>query len=413
MNKLKRGIVRIKPVYIGICHYFPWSYPTSPPEMEELEKRTQGMIDEFSKRLEVDFVEVDRPLIIKEHEDFRKLKPQLSYDVDALLVGSFTTSVLELRFLSRYGLPIIRSSCSSSFLRALRVKKFLSESKILYIGEFPSFSTPTNPRDLFSCEERFGVRVRQIETYEFYRLFDSFEEEEVKKELSNWKKDFDEIVEPTEEQLMDATRVYLALKFLSSREDANGIVVNCNRLWVQDIKHIVPCLAYDRLIDEGVMCACEGDLCNMISALILHAVSGAQAVLMGNTRHRPDEGMIYIQHGIIPLSMAETKYRIRDYHGKKWGVTGYADIRTGPMTVINIDPSYDKICVIEGTIKDSFEPPAVGGNCRFRVNMSVNGDILKVPSVWVGSQHHSMTFGHWLAALREAGDLLDFEVRHL
>jgi len=31
----------------------------------------------------------------------------------------------------------------------------------------------------------------------------------------------------------------------------------------------------------------------------------------------------------------------------------------------------------------------------------------------VGSQHFSMTFGHWLPAMIEAGDLLGFEVQHL
>jgi len=414
MNNLKRGIVKIRPVYIGICRYFPWSHPTSPPKMEELEKITQGMIDKFSRGLKVDFVEVEEPLIIKEHEDFRKLSSELSYDTDALLLSSFTTSPLELHSLSRYGLPMIGSSCSSNFLRALRVKKVLSESKFLYIGEFPSFSIANRPRDLFGCEERLGVRVRQIETNEFYRLFDGFKDEEVKKELEEWKKEFDEIVEPSEQDLMDATRVYLALRYLSDREDANGICVNCNRMWIPQHRHIVPCLAFDRLIDEGIMCSCEGDLTAMLSALILHAVDG-QPVLMGNFGYRKgmfnaEEGEVTIQHGLIPKKMARAKYRIRDYHGKKWGVTAYADIETGPMTILNIDKSFGAICVIEGIIKGSHEPV---GTCRICIHMDVDGDVNRVPQIIVGSQHFSMTFGHWLTALSEAGNLLGFEVRHL
>jgi len=417
MNSIERGIVKIKPVYIGICRYFPWSHPTTPPKMEELEKKTQAMIDGFSNRLDVDFVEVDNPLIIKEHEDFRKLSAELSYDTDALLAGSLTTSPLEYHSLLQYGLPTIGSGCSENTLRALRVKKFLQESKFLYIGEFPSFSIRNRPRNLFGCEESLGVRVRQIETNEFYRLFDSFKDEEVKEELENWGKEFDEIVEPTEEQLMDATRVYLALRYLALQEDANGICVNCNRMWIPDHRHIVPCLAYDRLIDEGIMCSCEGDLTAMISALILHAVGG-QSVLMGNFGYRKgmfnaEEGEVAIQHGLIPLSMAKTKYRIRDYHGKKWGVTAYAEVKTEPMTILNINKSSDTICVIEGTIKGSHEPEAVGGNCRICIHMDVDGDVEKVPQIIVGSQHFSMTFGHWLPAMIEAGDLLGFEVQHL
>ncbi len=426
-NNPLRGIVKIKPVYFGITHYFPWSYPNSPLTMQELEKRAQDMVGSFKESLEVDFVKIEPPLILKEHSDFRKLKAQLSYDTDALLIDG-PRSPLEGYSLSRLGLPIIRGGCDSDFLRALRVKKVLSESKVLYIGEFPSFSIgfDRGPRHLFSCEDRFGVRVRQIEMIEFYKVFDSFKEDEVRQELTSWRKDFDEVSEVPEthkssrvrdeKHLMDATRVYLTLRFLALREDANGICVNCNRMWIQDRRHVIPCLAYDRLIDEGIMCACEGDMGNMISSLILHAVSGDQPVMQGNTRWRPDEGIIYIQHGIIPLTMARTKHKIRNYHAKGWGVTAYADIDNvgGPMTVINIDNLYSKIGVVEGNIKDSYEPTdeeARGGACRFRVNMTVDGDILKArPVLDVGSQHNSMAFGNWLTALLEAGKLLDLEV---
>ena len=429
-NQAARGIVKIKPVYFGITRYFPWSYPTSPATVQELENRSQEMVERFKKSLEVDFVKVETPLIIKEYSDYRKLKAELSYDTDALLVGG-SISPLDDYSLSRLELPVLSRNVNSDFLRALRVKKVLSESKILYIGEFPSYSIRFNrgPRHLFSCEDRFGVRVRQIETIEFYNLFDSFKEDEVRKELAKWRKDFDEVSETPdthkasrvrdEKHLMDATRVYLALRSLASREDANGICVNCNRMWIQDKRHIVPCLAYDRLIDEGIMCACEGDVGNMISSLMLHAVSGDQPVLQGNTRWRPDEGIIYIQHGIIPLTMARTKHKIRNYHAKGWGVTAYAEIDNvgGPMTVINIDNLYSKIGVVEGAILGSYEPTdeeARGGACRFRVNMTVKGDILKArPVLDVGSQHNSMTFGHWLPALIEAGKLLDLEVVHL
>ena len=111
--------------------------------------------------------------------------------------------------------------------------------------------------------------------------------------------------------------------------------------------------------------------------------------------------------------MAKTKYRIRDYHGKKWGVTAYAEVKTEPMTILNINKSSDTICVIEGTIKGSHEPEAVGGNCRICIHMDVDGDVEKVPQIIVGSQHFSMTFGHWLPTMIEAGDLLGFEVQHL
>lgn len=424
MNNPKRGIVKIKPVYVGIHHYrdvygsvcsadVVGTPPIPPPTEEELERATSGMISRFKDSLgELDFVGVEEPLIIKEHEDFRKLPAELSYDTDALLVGTVGALPLELHTLSQYKLPIIRGSTSVDFLRALRVKRFLKQSKFLYIGEIPSFSAPNGPYDFPAIEERLGVRVRHIESNEFYRWFDHFSEEEVKEELENWRKDFDEVLEPDEQELMNATRVYLALRYLCEREDANGLTINCGRFTEE--RAVVPCLAFDRLIDEGIMCACEGDITAMLSALIIHAVSG-QSMLMGNFGYRPghfeaEEGEVTIEHDLIPLSMAQTGYRIRDYHGRKFGVTGYADIKADqPVTLLNVDKSLDRISVIEGTVKSSED----GIHCRIIVHMSVDGDIKRVPEIIVGSQHVSMTFGRWLRVLKEVGALLGFDVRHL
>ena len=421
MRVLQRGIVKIKPVYLGLHHYrdvygsvcsadVEGTPPIPAPSSEELSKATQDMIDGFKQSLEVDFVEMEEPLIVKEHEDLRRLPAELSYDVDALLVGNLGVVPLELHTLSQYGLPIIHR-VRTDFLRALRVKKFLKQSKFLYIGEIPSFSAPKGPYDFFALEERLGVRVRHIETNEFYRCFDRFSEKEVKRELETWRKDFDEVLEPTEQDLMDATRVYLALRALCQREDANGLTVNCGRFTEE--RPVVPCLAFDRLIDEGIICACEGDITAMLSSLMLHAVSG-QSMLMGNFGSRPGafeakEGEVTIEHDIIPLSMASRGFTVRDYHGRKFGVTGYADIKTGPMTLLNVDTSLNRISVLEGRIKGSED----GIHCRIIVHMHVEGDVQRVPEIIVGSQHVSMTFGHWLGALKEVGNLLALEVRHL
>lgn len=423
MNNLKRGNIKIKPIYLGIHHYSDvygsvcsedviGTPPISPLKTEKLEKVTKEIIKRFEKSLMVDFVKIEKPLIIKEHKDLRKLALELNYDTDALLVGKLGEIPLEIYTLSNYNLPIIYGTANNNFLKALRVKKFLKQSKFLYIGEFPSFSVPIWPWDFFKLEKRFGVRIRQIETNEFYRLSDSFPEKEVKKELESWEKSFGKVLEPDEQELINVTRVYLALRYFCEREDANGLTINCGRFTEE--RPVVPCLAFDRLIDEGIMCACEGDITAMLSSFILHAVSG-QSFLMGNFgsqpgSHEAKEGEITIEHDIIPLSMAKTKYTIRDYHGRKFGVTGYADIKDNqPMTVLNIDKSLDKISVIEGTIKNSED----GIHCRIIIHMSVDGDEKKVPEIIVGSQHVSMTFGHHLSALKEVGNLLGLEVRHL
>jgi len=423
MSELDRSTIKIQPVYIGIHHYnevygsvcsadVEGTPPIDAPAPEDLRKSARAMIERFKDGTDVEFVQIEDPYLIKEHRDLRQLASELTYDVDALLVGSIGSRPWEQFTLSQYGLPIITGPVSGDFLGALRVKRFLHQSKFLYVGEIPSFSAPGGPYDFLEVEKRLGVRVRHIETNEFYRYFDSFPEEEVSAELENWRKDFEEVIEPDEKSLLDATRVYLALRSLCQREDANGVTVNCGRFTEE--RPVVPCLAFDRLIDEGIMCGCEGDITAILSSLMLHAASG-QAVTMGNFGYRlgafgAKEGEVTIEHDLIPLSMAAKGYTIRDYHGRKFGVTGYTDIKAGePMTLLNLDKSLDRIVVIQGQTKSSED----GIHCRVIVHMSVEGDVKGLSDALVGSQHMSMCFGHWLAALDEVGKLLGFEVHHL
>jgi len=67
------------------------------------------------------------------------------------------------------------------------------------------------------------------------------------------------------------------------------------------------------------------------------------------------------------------------------------------------------LLVVEGTTKKSED----GVHCRIIIHMNVDGDVKRLSEFSVGSQHISMTYGHWLSALKEVGSLLDLEVLHL
>ena len=418
----ERGIIKIKPIFIGIYHYninygsvcSPDKKGTPPVKeisYEDLEEKAKKMIDYFESKLEGNFVRIEEPYIISKHVDLRFLAKHLTYDVDAFLIGKIGNVPLIIKRLEMFGLPLLYKP-DNVFLKALSVKKYLRESKFLYIGEIPSFSAPRGPWDFFRIQEKFGIAFKHIDSGEFFKVFDSFDDEVVERELKIWKNDFGTVLEPSERDLMDMTRIYLTLKYFLDREDANAVTINCGRF--TEIRPIVPCMAFNRLIDEGYVCGCEGDITALLSSLILHAVSRG-ATTMGNFGYRPGmfearEDEVTIEHDIIPLSMSVNKYTIRDYHGRKFGVTGYAPIKSNqPVTMFNIDPSLEEATVIEGYTKESFD----GIHCRIIVRIDVKGDVKKIPEILVGSQHMSMTYGHWLEELKEVGKILGIKIRAL
>lgn len=250
---IARGTVCIKPVYVGISHYrdvygsvcsadVEGTPPVEPPKEAELEQNSRRLINNFREHAKVDFLHVEDPLIVREHADPHRLSEEMKYSTDALLAGFYGRTSLITQALKRYGLPIWTQAPDESELRALRVKKFLKESRFLYIGEIPSFSAPLDPWDFNVLAEQLGVLVRHIETNEFFRWFDRQSDNDVREVLDAWRNDFENAVEPTDDDLMQATRVYLALRGLAEREDANGIAVNCGRL--TEKRPVVPCLAF-------------------------------------------------------------------------------------------------------------------------------------------------------------------------
>ena len=414
----KRDMVTVKPISIGIHHYqdvygsvcsadVKGCPPIPPPRREAIDMNIHMTLGSFAQ---YDFVNVDTPFVISDHHDLRRLPGDLSYDTDFILQKSIGCSPLEEFYIEQLGLPVYEKVPSEAVLRGFKVKKYLENSKFLYIGEIPSFSAPNGPWDFYEVQRRFGIRWRQIETNEFYRNFDRFSDDQVEKELENWKSDFGEI-EPNDTEMLNATRSYLALRYLAEREDANGITVNCGRFTEE--RPVVPCLAFDRLIDEDVICSCEGDITALLSSMILHSVSD-QPTLMGNFgsrkgRFEAEEGEVTIEHDIVPLSMGTGKFTVRDYHGREFGVTAYTDIQKQPMTLLNMNSEMSEISVFEGTIKYSVD----GIHCRIIIHMDVDGDVSKVPEIVVGSQHMSMTFGHWKEELIEVARLLKLHVKTL
>ncbi|MBD3187466.1 hypothetical protein GF325_11595 [Candidatus Bathyarchaeota archaeon] len=412
----RRHVVKVKPIQIGMHHYqevhgsvcsadVESTPPIEPARIEQLDLQIAMRAEALARH---DFVRVQKPLVVYTHQDMRRIAQELSMDTDAILVGYNGCNPLEEYYLKQFGIPLYRNSIPKTLLQGMRGKKYLSQSKFIYIGEIPSFSAPEGPWDFFKVQERFGTRFRHVETNEFFRQFDKFSDDEVKHELEKWSSTDFEQVEPNLQEMMNETRVYLALRHLTEREDANGVTVNCGRFTEE--RPVVPCLAFARLIDEGIICSCEGDITAMLSALMLHGVS-MNPILMGNFgskagRFEAGDGEVTIEHDVIPLSMAKQKFTVRDYHGRNFGVTGYADAKEGPMTLLNLDPSLEKISVIQGKVIHSVD----GIHCRVIIHMKVNGDVKKVPDIVVGSQHMSMCYGHWLEPIREMASLLNLNV---
>jgi len=150
----------------------------------------------------------------------------------------------------------------------LRVPARMKQSKIILIGNPGCAAGTEAARDFAQVQERLGPKVIQITPAEFVKIHESIDTQAAKKEAQDyWVSQAKEIVEPTAEEIVKSCKTYLAMKKIMLAYDARAITVKClGGIPIQTLGY--PCLGFSKLLDEGVVGACEADIDSTLTMLM-------------------------------------------------------------------------------------------------------------------------------------------------
>ena len=400
------------------------------------------------------------PLAVTQEEELNRLDELIEQDVDALM-WSGGGSIYSCRKLAKLGIPIIiwgaggyahagewdrrgflESEGAEAYaplgpseydkvIRVIGTPAKLKRSKAIVFGALPNQSPMSSCWDLGMIEREIGVEIKQIDTELLLEEFNKVEVEEGRKVFESWKKDIERINGPGEDEVMRVARLYVVLKKFIERENANAITMNWFHIleWKSGIKGIIPpCFAMAHLTDEGIIAGCEGDLNVLLSMQILNYVSG-NTPIMGNIYLHPplpttdepkvprpptelkdikkniEENLITLSHGVIPLSMCDTKFVVEDYHGQGRGVTGYCHlVEDKPVTLARLSSDLKKLLVIKGHLQKCVNSVV----CRFTAWIKVQDVTAVAHNAF--SFHHAMVYGDQTKVLKALGEKLGIEV---
>ena len=294
-----------------------------------------------------------------------------------------------------------------STISAIKGVKALKTLKVLYIGKYPPRSVAV-PKEitLGYIHEKIGPEIRVIDMDEYLDTIWKIDDSKAEELAENWKTKF-EIENKIGTNFTEFAKIYLALKKLLEKYNANALTVECPA--IPAIEY-VPCMAFSLLIDDGIPSGCEGDLPALFTMTVLMAISGKGA-LMGNlnenvTHWDIEKGIITINHDVIPPSYAcpMCRIKVKDYHGMKVGATLYSDLIEGaPVTVAGIHWNMNKIWATEGEIawtKDTV-------HCRIAIGVKVK-DSKTISRMGFG-HHIVLVYGRYKDTLRRFADLMGFE----
>ena len=107
---------------------------------------------------------------------------------------------------------------------------------------------------------RFPEEFKKVQATDEVRALADFYEKNAKK-----------IIEPKKGEILDAAKNYFVCRRLMADENCQGISLDCIPPIVRGTIQ-PPCMAFSRLLDEGIVAACEADWNAAISMLLTHSL---------------------------------------------------------------------------------------------------------------------------------------------
>ncbi len=166
-------------------------------------------------------------------------------------------------------LPSSQLADIAETVKPFRAIQRLRETRILHVnyGE-------ADPAYCLSIKEKFGTDIITVKLPELQKAYEEADEKEVIEDAEKWLKEAENIVEPTKEDVMKASRMYIAMKNLMRNANAQALTMNCLGMGLIDKDMGYPCLGFVRLNNSLLAGVCEADLKSTMTQLLFTYLVG-------------------------------------------------------------------------------------------------------------------------------------------
>ncbi len=256
-----------------------------------------------------------------------------------------------------------------NILKASYTKNILKESKIGSIGIPSSWLIASIP-DRDSVRERFGIEIVDIELQELYNEVKKVKTEEILPIKEEFVNSAENIGEPTDEDLNDAIKIYIALKNIIVKYNLSGLTLSC--FTILDVLKNTGCFALSKLNDEGIIAGCEGDLQSAITMFIAYKLTGEIPFMANPSDINLEENTLTLAHCTIARKLLKS-YIIRSHFESGIGVGIQGDLNTEEVTLFRIGgKKMDKHVLFTG---EKIPMPHSENLCRTQIKIKVNENI--------------------------------------
>lgn len=266
--------------------------------------------------------------------------------------------------------------------------------------------TKSGPEFVF---QPWGTTVRPVDNARFQEEFKRVETSaEMRAVAAAYTKAAARIVEPTREEILDAAKNYFVCRRLMEVEQCHGITIACLG-WKNPV-----CLAFSKLLDEGVAAVCEADQNAIMSELLSIHVFNRPGFIQDPSPNTVDNTFIG-SHCTSPTRLdgyenkQRASYWLRSYHTRTgcslevmWPV-GHA------VTVLQASAQTPLVLVGTGKVRGNISQPPTGC-CRTAVELTMDN---VADTRDVRGFHQLFIAGNHVHTLQAYGRLFDIRIENI
>ena len=215
-----------------------------------------------------------------------------------------------------------------------------------------------------------GTTIHEVPRARFNEEFAKVQEtDEVRAMADAYLKDAKEVVEPAKADVIGAAKNYVVLRRILAAENCQGVSVDCLG-WKNPV-----CIAFSRLLDEGVVAGCEADVEAAVSQLLTFLLFDRPGFIQDPSPNTVNNTLIGAHcTSATRLEGAGKPYRapfrLRNYHTR----TGASMQVLWPVgeeaTVMKFQGSEAIILGSAKVVSNISQPPS--GGCRTSVELKMN-----------------------------------------
>jgi hypothetical protein len=285
-------------------------------------------------------------------------------------------------------LPSSRYEDLATAVRPFRALHRLRECRVLHVSQ-----ADANPAYVQAVRAKFGTDIVSLKLPDLQKACQEADRSEVEADAKRWRAEAEKIVEPSEDDIVKSSTMYVAMKNLLVAHQAQAITMNCLGMSLIDRGMGYPCLGFVRLNNALLAGVCEADLKSTMTQLIFTYLVGRPGFVTDPMFDLSNDTIIHA-HCVAATQMEgpnarQAPYVMRTHLEDNKGVSLQVRMPVGQKLSMARIIGTDLMLFSTG---DAVDSPFTERGCRSKVTMRVQ-NIERFLSEWSCGLHRVLFYG--------------------